>query len=294
MQRTPLAAAVLLVLAAAPAARAGDNPLIKQGIQEYDDLMYEESVNTLSAALMRSGNTSEQLIEIYKYLGLDYMLLDKPDEADGAFRNLLCIDEEWTFDPNTTSPKIVTFFNAVKQRWIEEGKPGKAKVAAKPVTIVHKVPDKGVRNEALNIQFSVKDPDLRVAKVTLHVKVKDGFIPYPAMPTATPGIETVYMVTIPGDLVVPSSVDYYIEATDAAGNAIASRGDADAPLRVTVPGEEKTSVAKKWWFWTIIGVAAAGIAGGIAGGVVAANKRTQDGGPASVTITICEHGLDCP
>jgi hypothetical protein len=293
MQRLSLLVTTVVVLASRPAL-AGDNPLIAKGIQEYNDLMYEESVNTLSAALMRPGNSDAQLVEIYKYIGLNYLLIDKPDEAEGAFRNLLIIDETWGFDPATTSPKITTFFDEVKQRWIDEGKPGKDKPQAKPVTIAHKVPDKGTKNEAINLKFTVKDPDRLVVAVALLVRAGKSFTEIKPMPVDQPDVETVYMATIPGDLVNPPSVDYYLQATDFAGNVLARRGDEDAPLRVNVPGEEKVSVAKKWWFWTIIGVAVAGIAGGVAGGVVAAKKRTN-GGPstATVVIDIC-HGLDCP
>lgn len=299
MRRKAIALTAMLVasLLASPVAEAGDNPLIAQGIQEYNDLMYEESVNTLSAALMRPGNSNEQLIEIYQYLGLNYMLLEKLDAGEGAFRKLLVIDETWEFDATTTSPKITTFFNSVKQKWILEGKPGKVKKAVAPVTIAHKVPDKGVKTEPINLKFTVKDPDRQAAKVALFVKSGKKFVEYKATPTAPPAVETVYMATIPGDLVMPSAVDYYLQALDASGNVLSARGDKDAPLRVTVPGEEKVSVAKKWWFWTIIGVAVAGVAGGIAGGVVAANKRTNgpNGAPAEFLINICETGdTACP
>jgi hypothetical protein len=282
-----------LSLASTPAS-AGDNPLIAQGIQEYNDLMYEESVNTLSAALMRAGNTDAQLIEIYKYLGLNYLLLEKPDEADGAFRQLMCIDETWEFDPVTTSPKITTFFNTTKQKWIQEGKPGKAKPAAAPVQIVHKVPDEGVKGEQINLKFTVKDPDRLVSKVALFVRQGKSFVEYGAMPTDPPSTETVYMATIPADVVQPPHVDYYLAATDVTGSVLTALGGDDAPLRVTVPGEEKVSVAKKWWFWTIIGVAVAGIAGGVAGGVIA-SKKEGNKAPASFIINICETGdVSCP
>ncbi len=294
-RHSTLAAALLMIvsLASAPAS-AGDNPLIAQGIQEYNDLMYEESVNTLSAALMRAGNTDMQLIEIYKYLGLNYMLLDKPDEADGAFRQLMCIDETWEFDPVTTSPKITTFFSNTKQKWIQEGKPGKAKPAAAPVKIDHKVPDEGVKGEQINLKYAVKDPDMLVAKVSLFVRQGKSFVEYGAMPTAPPSTETGYMSTIPADVVQPPHVDYYLQAVDATGTVLAMLGSDDAPLRVTVPGEEKVSVAKKWWFWTIIGVAVAGIAGGVAGGVIASQKKGASS-PASFVINICETGdTSCP
>ncbi len=291
-----LAAAAMAMTLHARVAAAGDNPLIAQGIQEYDDLMYEESVNTLSAALMRQGNTIEQQVEIYKYLGLNYMLLDKPDEAGGAFRKLLCIDEDWSFDTTTTSPKILTFFNSVKQTWIEEGKPGKAGPVEGPkVSIGHKVPDMGIKGEPIHLQITVEDPSLVVAGLFVFYKTTEGFLAVKATPSVLPTTSTVYMATLPGDIVAPPAVDYYMQAQDAKGQVLAVRGDADAPLRVTVPSKEGGSVAKKWWFWTIIGVAVAGTAGGVAGGVIAAKKKGGSStDPAHVSIGICEHGLDCP
>ena len=226
MQRKyTLATALLTALSVASApASAGDNPLVAQGIQEYNDLMYEESVNTLSAALMRTGNTDAQLVEIYKHLGLDYMLLDKPAEADGAFRQLLCIDETWHFDPVMTSPKITTFFNSTKQKWIQEGKPGKVKPAAAPVTIVHKVPDEGIKAEQINLQFTVKDPDRLVAKASLFVRKGKSFVEYGATPTAQPSTETVYMSVIPAELIMPPHVDYYLQAVDITGTILTALG----------------------------------------------------------------------
>jgi hypothetical protein len=292
----PAAAAAGLVLLFTAPARGAENPLIEEGIQQYNDLMYEESVETLSAALMRSGNTDEQLVQIYKYLGLDYLLLEKPDEAEGAFRQLLAIDEDWSFDPVTTSPKIVTFFNKVKQKWIAEGKPGKVGAEAEPgVEIRHKVPDQGIRGEPIHLKFVVEDPQGELAALFVYYKTEQGFLAVKATPESPPAEETVYMATLPGDVVTPPHVDYYVQAQDIGGDVLAGRGDVDAPLRVTVPAKEGGSVAKKWWFWTIIGVAVAGVAGGVAGGVIAAQKK--DGGgpdPAHVSISICEHGLDCP
>ena len=113
------------------------------------------------------------------------------------------------------------------------------------------------------------------------------------MPSAPPGAETTYMATIPAEAAIPPNVDYYIQAVDTTGNVLAQRGDTDAPLRIPIPTEEKTSVAKKWWFWTIIGVVVIGVAGGIAGGVIASQDGGGGSGTAGVSIIICEPGVDC-
>lgn len=66
---------------------------------------------------------------------------------------------------------------------------------------------------------------------------------------------------------------------------------ANVPPPVQTPVEpEKTPVYKKWWFWTIVGVVAAGaIAGGVAGGLYAnrgtvEQVQTNPAVPSGITV----------
>jgi hypothetical protein len=90
--------------------------------------------------------------------------------------------------------------------------------------------------------------------------------------------------------VKPPIVEYYIQASDKGGLAIASRGDAETPLRVAVQGEASGSIFGKWWFWTGAGAV---VAGGILAGVLLSSKK--DNGPGATgpnnsnfTVTISE------
>jgi hypothetical protein len=73
-------------------------------------------------------------------------------------------------------------------------------------------------------------------------------------------------------------VEYYLEARDAAGNAVARVGSPERPLLVTVEGvavRAQSSVLRKWWLWTIIGAV---VVGGVTAGVVASTvDRAPDG-----------------
>src|SRR5579863_4831291 len=98
-----LAALALVVVAAivpgvaaaqqrqAPAQGQGQD-LLQLGHQQYDDLRYEEALQTLSAALIRRGNTPQREIQIYELLALSYQSLNRNDEAEGAYRSLLARD----------------------------------------------------------------------------------------------------------------------------------------------------------------------------------------------------------
>src|SRR5687768_6871542 len=67
------------------------NPLISQGQVQFDDLRYEEALQTLSAALIRSGNSNEDKATIYRLLAYTYLALGREEEAEGAYRSLLAI-----------------------------------------------------------------------------------------------------------------------------------------------------------------------------------------------------------
>jgi hypothetical protein len=104
-------------------AKKGVAALIKQGTDYYDDQRYEESIQTLSAALLRPEITKSEKTEVYRLLAFDYILLGKTDEADGAVRGLLVTDENFEL-PASESPRFRDFFAESKKKWIAEGKPG--------------------------------------------------------------------------------------------------------------------------------------------------------------------------
>ncbi len=67
--------AVVPVTASAQRARGGTSPssqqnLLELGRGQFEDLRYEEAVQTLSAAIIRRGNTSASEIQIYELLAL--------------------------------------------------------------------------------------------------------------------------------------------------------------------------------------------------------------------------------
>ncbi|MCZ7682713.1 MAG: hypothetical protein M5U28_29525 [Sandaracinaceae bacterium] len=86
-----LACACVLALAASSAspALAQRNPLIARGQQEYDELRFEEALQTLSAALVRSGNSRQQQALVYRLLAFTYLALGREEEASGAYRSML-------------------------------------------------------------------------------------------------------------------------------------------------------------------------------------------------------------
>jgi tetratricopeptide (TPR) repeat protein len=261
------AAALFVVLSLTSVATevcAQDNArLINTGRTQYDNLQFEEAIQTLSAALIRRGNSPQQEAAIFEALGLSYLALSRDDEADGAFRRLLANNPEHHLDAGT-APRIVEFFNRTRQRWIADGRPGAARVdaparAPRPVTIEHVSPAQQTRSTALELTATLTDPDRRSAGLVLAWRSGSHGLFHRANAENRSGT---FAAMVPASDVRPPVVEYYLEAVDENGIAVTARGDAYAPLRVVVPQEESPSVFTRWWFWTGAAVIVAGVAVG--------------------------------
>lgn len=256
--------------------------LIQRGAELFDDQAYEESIQTLTAALVRPGTSKQDKIEIYRLLAYNYITLRRNDEADAAVRGLLVIDESYHLAP-TESPRFRDFFSATRKKWEEEGKPGrvdenKPVAVEKPVKIAHSSPAQVEPNTTIKLSATVADPGARVGSVQLAYRTgaKGKYVTV----TGTYAAGT-FRAQIPSAAVKPPLVEYYLLATDKDGLPLASRGDADTPLRIAVP-EPSGGVLSSPWFWVPVGVLVVG------GAVATTIFFTQKRDTAAVSIRVTE------
>ena len=221
-----LAVALAATLSAAPAsaqARNG-NPLIRQGQQQYDDLEFEQALQTLSAALIRAGNSADENATVYRLLAYTYLALGREEEAAGAYRGLLALRPDTT--PGTElAPQTRTFFEGVKQSWESDGRPGYQARPPAPVTIRHRSPAQAERGNAVALEATVDDADARVRTlvVAFHQGASEsGDREVFQRLEATREGET-FRATLPASVVAPPLVEYYLEALDANGLPVAGR-----------------------------------------------------------------------
>ena len=269
-------AAVLLATAAAPAQAQRDNPLIRRGQSEYDELRFEEALQTLSAALVRSGNSPRDLARIYRLLAFTYLALDRREEASGAYGHMLGLDPE--FQPGEeVAPRVRAFFGQVRERWEAAGRPGSS--PPPPVTIRHRSPAQAEIGQEVPLEATTDDDAGRVEGMVLAYRRGTNAV-FRRLDCRREG--GTWRATIPGDDVGPPLVEYYFEAIDAQGLPVAARGDVAAPLRITVPEPGGgINILEEWWFWLGVGVLAAG---GVVLGVVLATEG--GGGPQTGTLVV--------
>jgi hypothetical protein len=256
--------------------------LIQRGAELFEDQAYEESIQTLSAALLRPGTSKQDKIEIYRLLAYNYITLRRNDEADAAVRGLLVLDESFNL-PSSESPRFRDFFTATRKKWEEEGKPGKVDetrpvAVEKPVKITHSSPAQVEPNSTIQLTANVEDPGKRVGTVELAYRTgtKGKFVTVDGSYS-----KGVFRAQIPGTAVKPPLIEYYVLATDRDGLPLASRGGADSPLRIAVP-EPSGGVLSSPWFWVPVGVLVVG------GAVATTIFFTQRRDTAAVSIRVTE------
>jgi tetratricopeptide (TPR) repeat protein len=286
-------------------AAAAKADLVARGRVLFDDQQYEESIQVLSAALLRPGKSKAQTLDIYRYLALNYITLNRREEAESAVRGLLAQEPTYALAANE-SPRFRDFFAATRSKWEAEGRPGlvvvAAPVAARAVTLRHSGPTSQDERAAVDLTVRVDDPDMRVAAVKLFYRsgsrgrFESRALDLPAgaavdaavdaAPGATTAAERSVRVQtrIPSTAVRAPLLEYYFTAYDAGGLPLASRGDATDPLRVAVAAS-----SRGWVLPVVIGgsvLGAAAVVGGLALAGVFKSSATATPAPGTPRSTV--------
>jgi tetratricopeptide (TPR) repeat protein len=254
--------------------KPGPVDLIQKGQAQFEEQQYEESIQTLSAALLRPSNTPAQKVEIYRLLALDYITLGRKDEAENAVRGLLVQQPDYEI-PAKESPRFRDFFAQARTKWEAEGRPGIAKEepTQKPVVLKHGSPTQVEAGTNVELRARLDDPDGRTGSVKLYYRSGSKGDFTEALAEVVEGGSV--KATLPAAAIKPPVVDYYFEVLDGGGAVIASRGDASSPLRIAVP----ESSGKGWVLPVAIGgsvLGAAAIVGILA--LAGAFKSSPSGG----------------
>ena len=94
---------------------AVDNLSLNDVRSKFKSFEYEEVIR-LSETLLNEGDvlSEEEKIELYEMRAISFYSIDDLTAAINAYSNILAIDPEFVFDPVTTSPKIIEFFDDIR------------------------------------------------------------------------------------------------------------------------------------------------------------------------------------
>jgi tetratricopeptide (TPR) repeat protein len=265
---------------------APKNEAIAKGSQQVDDGDFEDAVKTLEKGLEQPDLTDDQLVELYRLLGLSHLYLGNEEKARDAFEKLLQARPDYEL-PKTAPPKIRTLYARIKDDI--------RKRRVRPVTLaVEAIPDVD-GGAAVVVPARIEDMALG-AKAKLFFR-RAGVQAYSSVDfTREKGSKVDYVATIPAfEVPVEEAgfdMEYYVEVADAAQRRLAGRGDAFNPLtfHVASPAATPPPVAKSrpWYKNAGGGVGSGAGAAAVTTGVVLIATSQQS---ATLPIQIQIEGM---
>ena len=129
-----LTAIIFCLASVGPLLSQDDKEDLKDLIQSFSNFEYSEVISEASQLINNKNHfTKPELIEIYRMKGVAHFSLSDEQQARSNFIEILKVDSSYELNPSNTSPKIVSFFNKVKNLYLlsMNGKQDK------PVLVIH-------------------------------------------------------------------------------------------------------------------------------------------------------------
>ncbi len=277
---------VLLVsLGLVAPARADVDPqtiehFLERGKKLFDDLEYSGAIQTLAPVTRDARATRAQRLRALELIALANFIKGDRAAARATFERILDIDPGYQLRDTSGSPKIRAFFDDLKKQLIPNFDPTAG------ADLEHAAPTAGNAGRAIELEVRATRGAERVFELVIATR-RRGELSY-KVATAAPRGDKRWRVRVTPDPSQKSYVlEYYVEARDAGGMAIARIASPSTPLEIALaPGGGE---GKRRWYgrWYVIAGAAAVAAAGVTGLAVAATRGPDPGTlpPGSVTVS---------
>lgn len=244
---------------------------LEKAQQQIDAGDFELAVKTLQEGLSQPELTDDQLVEMYRLLGLAQLYLGNENRAREAYEKLLQARPDFEL-PRSAPPKIRALYARIREDIRSR--------RVRPVTIAEVQLPEPTPDRPLEVEATIEDLALG-AKARLYYR-RTGAQAYNSVDFARQrGAKDLFRATIPAyDLPPeerPYDMQYYVEVADLAQRRLAGRGDAFNPLTFRVqprrsagaPIETAATLQNEsaWYknplIWLGIGAVAAGATAGV-------------------------------
>ena len=275
----------LIFFIAAPARADVDAQTIEQylvrGKQLFDELDYAGAIQTLAPVTRDARATRAQRLRALELTALAHFIRNDQSAARATFERILDIDPGYQLRDTSDSPKIRQFFEDLKKQLI----PGFDPTAG--ADLEHAAPTAGTAGRTIELDVRALRGADRVFEIVLATR-RRGELAYKLAP-ATPRGGAQWRARVVPDLSPkPYVLEYYVEARDAGGGALARIAAPDSPLEIALAaGTVETRRATPWYGrWYVIAGAAV-VAAGLTGLAVAASRGPDPGTlpPGSVSLS---------
>ncbi|MBA2542488.1 MAG: hypothetical protein H0V17_22795 [Deltaproteobacteria bacterium] len=277
--------AVVLMFLAVPHARADVDPhaieqYLARGKQLFDDLDYAGAIQTLAPVTRDARATRAQRLRALEITALAHFIRNDEGAARITFERILDIDPGYQLRDTTGSPKIRAFFEELKKQLIPGFDPNAG------ADLEHAVPTAGTAGRTVELDVRATRGGDRVFEIVIATR-RRGELTYKIAPASPRGGARWRARVTPEPSSKSYVLEYYVEARDAGGGALARIAAPDAPLEIALsPGVVE---GKRPWYgrWYVIAGGAAVVAAGLTGLAVAASRGPDPGTlpPGSVTLS---------
>ncbi|MEM6531898.1 MAG: hypothetical protein AAF654_04710 [Myxococcota bacterium] len=187
--------------------------------------------------------TLEDSIRLYASAGIAYAYLDRNDERDAAFHELLLLDPSHVL-PYTLAPRVTFGFERMRQ-----------KLSVRPAVEMSWPRGRRVGEDVPVVIEVLRDPNQRFARAVLHWREGvDGEYTTARLQLPDPGAYTT--VTLPAhadDVRTDQIRQLYLSVFDGQGNEIWRVADARQPREISFEYVEPIRWYERWWVWTAVG-----------------------------------------
>lgn len=242
-------------------ARAQAERYLAAGRRLYGELDFPGCVDAMERALAVSGIGAAQRLEAYEYLAAAYVVLDREAEAALALDAMFRLDPYHLVREPSGSPKIARFVEEHRAQVVNDAALGEGVRIHADLSETARVG----RPLSVRVASECTEPLCpEVARVALHWRTDD------EREWSDGELRRVERGVFEGE--VPARHDLgilllYAQARDARGRVLARAGEPLVPLRIPVREATDPPITRRWWFWTALGVVAAGAAVGLAAGL---------------------------
>jgi hypothetical protein len=242
---------------------------LEGGFQKFQDLEYREAIRILRPVRLSPKATQAQKLRALELIGISYLILGDSARAVEAFEDLLTIDASYQLKHDDGSPKIRTFFDDVKRKFV----PGVGKTT--DIQLEHSAPPDATAGRPVEIDAVVRGRIQKVAQVILRWRQR-GVLTYGSAEMRRVGKSQVgrrqserwrARFTPPASR-TGYAVDYFVEARNAAGGSVGRVGNPETPLELGVRGgaggEVDDGGGRPWYKRWYVYAGGAAVLGGIA------------------------------
>ena len=272
-----LAFAIVRPIYAEPDAQTLETYLAR-GQKLFDDQEYAGAIQTLAPVTRDARATRAQRLRALELIALAELIRGDEGAARATFERILDIDPGYQLRDPSGSPKVRAFFEQLKKQLIPNYDPNAG------ADLEHAAPTAATAGRPLEIEArATRGNVFDLVLATRH----RGELAYKLI-AATPRGDGRWRARItPEPSAKPYVLEYYLEARDAGGAAIARVASPDQPLEIALAAGGATDTKRSWYGrWYVIAGAAV-VAASVTGLAVAASRGPGPGtlAPGSVTVT---------